>query len=119
MFQAHRHTVEEGEVEETEEEEEAGTATATPAKADEVSDEEKARLRELRKRQLLQLRADFYRAMQRLPDGCIPIATDGGYIAANTDPRVMCRSNPFLYIAKNDKRSVRTVSIVVTSNSID
>ena len=38
------------------------------------------------KRQLLQLRADFYRAMQRLPAGCIPIATDGGYTATNTDP---------------------------------
>ena len=25
--------------------------------------------------------------MQRLPSGCIPIATDGGYVAANGDPR--------------------------------
>jgi hypothetical protein len=31
----------------------------------------------------------------------------------------MCKSKPFLYIAKNDKRSVRTVSIVVISNRID
>jgi hypothetical protein len=43
-------------------------------------------MRELRKSKLLQLREEFYRAMQRLPAGCTPIATDGGYIAANTDP---------------------------------
>ena len=58
---------------------------ALPLTADkQLSDDEKAQLRELRIRQLLGLRAETYRAMQRLPHGCIPIATDGGYIAANS-----------------------------------
>ena len=61
-------------------------AIATPARSEEISEDEKERQQELRKCQLLQLRADFHRAMQRLPAGCIPIATDGGYTAENTDP---------------------------------
>ena len=62
----------------------AGTAADATKQ---LPDEEKERLREQRIRQLLRLRAETYRDMQRLPKGCIPIATDGGYTAANNDPK--------------------------------